>query len=151
MGSSISSVFSNSDINGAIVILGLDASGKTTLLYKLKLGEVTSVPIIGVSMEEVQCKNLQFVTMDVGGRDHPKFNATLLNSKLKATQKPIKGFIFMVDSADSRLAESSEILTKYLELIPELAQVPMLILVNKQDLPNALTPVELFEKLSIYK
>ena len=31
-----------------ILMLGLDASGKTTILYKLKLGEnVTSIPTIG--------------------------------------------------------------------------------------------------------
>lgn len=32
-----------------IVMVGLDASGKTTILYKLKLGEiVTTVPTIGI-------------------------------------------------------------------------------------------------------
>jgi ADP-ribosylation factor protein 1 len=31
-----------------IVMVGLDASGKTTILYKLKLGEiVTAVPTVG--------------------------------------------------------------------------------------------------------
>ncbi|CAI0445739.1 unnamed protein product [Linum tenue] len=34
-----------------ILMVGLDASGKTTILYKLKLGEtVTTTPTIGVSM-----------------------------------------------------------------------------------------------------
>ena len=32
-----------------ILMLGLDAAGKTTILYKLKLGEViSSVPTIGI-------------------------------------------------------------------------------------------------------
>lgn len=32
-----------------IVMVGLDASGKTTILYKLKLGDiVTTVPTIGI-------------------------------------------------------------------------------------------------------
>lgn len=33
-----------------ILMVGLDAAGKTTILYKLKLGEiVTTIPTIGVS------------------------------------------------------------------------------------------------------
>lgn len=35
-------------------MLGLDAAGKTTILYKLKLGEVvSSVPTIGFNVESV--------------------------------------------------------------------------------------------------
>lgn len=35
-------------------MLGLDAAGKTTLLYRLKLGEVvSSVPTIGFNVETV--------------------------------------------------------------------------------------------------
>ena len=39
-----------------ILMVGLDAAGKTTILYKLKLGEiVTTIPTIGV------CLGLRFV------------------------------------------------------------------------------------------
>lgn len=38
-----------------ILMLGLDAAGKTTILYKLKLGEVvSSVPTIGFNVETVE-------------------------------------------------------------------------------------------------
>jgi len=34
-----------------ILMVGLDAAGKTTILYKLKLGEiVTTIPTIGMSL-----------------------------------------------------------------------------------------------------
>jgi len=34
-----------------ILMVGLDAAGKTTILYKLKLGEiVTTIPTIGISL-----------------------------------------------------------------------------------------------------
>ncbi len=37
------------------LMLGLDAAGKTTILYKLKLGEVvSSVPTIGFNVESVE-------------------------------------------------------------------------------------------------
>lgn len=35
-----------------ILMVGLDAAGKTTILYKLKLGEiVTTIPTIGFNVE----------------------------------------------------------------------------------------------------
>ena len=49
-----------------IVMLGLDAAGKTTVLYKLKLGEVvTTIPTIGFNVETVQYKNINFNVWDV--------------------------------------------------------------------------------------
>ncbi|KAJ3521948.1 hypothetical protein NM208_g13071 [Fusarium decemcellulare] len=44
-----------------ILILGLDNAGKTTLLYRLKVGEVvTTIPTIGFNVESVTYKNLNF-------------------------------------------------------------------------------------------
>jgi len=40
---------------------GLDAAGKTTILYKLKLGEVvTTIPTIGFNVETVEYKYTSF-------------------------------------------------------------------------------------------
>ncbi|KAM4108015.1 hypothetical protein ACB094_03G012900 [Castanea mollissima] len=51
-------------------MVGLDAAGKTTILYKLKLGEiVTTIPTIGVSMWRLEYKNISFIVWDVGGQD----------------------------------------------------------------------------------
>lgn len=51
-----------------ILMLGLDAAGKTTILYKLKLGEViASVPTIGFNCEMVEYKNVRFNVFDIGG------------------------------------------------------------------------------------
>ena len=50
--------------------VGLDAAGKTTILYKLKLGEVvTTIPTIGFNVETVEYKNISFTVWDVGGQD----------------------------------------------------------------------------------
>ena len=44
-----------------MLMLGLDGAGKTTILYKMKLGEViTTVPTIGFNIEIVEYKNLRF-------------------------------------------------------------------------------------------
>lgn len=53
-----------------ILMVGLDAAGKTTILYKLKLGEVvTTIPTIGFNVESVEYKNISFTVWDVGGQD----------------------------------------------------------------------------------
>jgi hypothetical protein len=53
-----------------VLCVGLDASGKTTLLYKLNLGEVvTAIPTIGFNHETVVYKNVSFSIWDVGGND----------------------------------------------------------------------------------
>jgi GTPase SAR1 family protein len=40
-----------------VIMLGLDAAGKTTVLYKLKLGEhVTTIPTIGFNVETIEYK-----------------------------------------------------------------------------------------------
>ncbi|KAJ0011075.1 hypothetical protein Pint_33868 [Pistacia integerrima] len=50
-------------------MVGLDASGKTTILYKLKLGEiVATVPTVGFNVETVEYKNISFSVWDVGGQ-----------------------------------------------------------------------------------
>ena len=59
-----------------ILMVGLDAAGKTTILYKLKLGEiVTTIPTIGFNVETVEYKNISFTVWDVGGQDkiRPEF------------------------------------------------------------------------------
>ena len=47
---------------------GLDAAGKTTILYRLKLGEVvTTIPTMGFNVETVEYKEISFTVWDVGG------------------------------------------------------------------------------------
>ena len=51
-----------------ILMVGLDAAGKTTILYKMKLGEVVNtIPTIGFNVETVEYKNISFNVWDVGG------------------------------------------------------------------------------------
>ena len=56
--------------NMSIAMFGLDAAGKTTVSYKLKLGEiVTMIPTIGFNVEQVDIDSQHHVTAwDVGGR-----------------------------------------------------------------------------------
>ncbi|KAA3482989.1 ADP-ribosylation factor 2 [Gossypium australe] len=62
-----------------ILMVGLDAAGKTTILYKLKLGEiVTTIPTIGFNVETVEYKNISFTVWDVGGQDKDELRDAVL-------------------------------------------------------------------------
>ena len=61
-------LFGKKDVR--ILMVGLDAAGKTTILYKLKLGEiVTTIPTIGFNVETVQYKDVVITAWDIGGKD----------------------------------------------------------------------------------
>jgi small GTP-binding protein len=50
--------------------IGLDGAGKTTILYKLKLGEiVTTIPTIGFNVDTITYKSLALTVWDIGGQE----------------------------------------------------------------------------------
>eukprot|EP00930_Biecheleria_cincta_P016597 TRINITY_DN1343_c0_g1_i14.p1 TRINITY_DN1343_c0_g1~~TRINITY_DN1343_c0_g1_i14.p1 ORF type:complete len:204 (+),score=44.00 TRINITY_DN1343_c0_g1_i14:69-614(+) len=126
-----------------ILMVGLDAAGKTTILYKLKLGEVvTTIPTIGFNVETVEYKNISFTVWDVGGQDKIR---PLWRHYYQGTQ----GLIFVVDSNDrDRIEDAREELNKMLNE-DEMRDAILLVFANKQDLPNAMTAAEITEKLGL--
>jgi len=127
-----------------ILMVGLDAAGKTTILYKLKLGEiVTTIPTIGFNVETVEYKNINFTVWDVGGQDKIR---PLWRHYFQNTQ----GLIFVVDSNDrERVKEARAELEKMLSE-DELRDAALLVFANKQDLPNAMSVAELTDKLGLH-
>ena len=128
----------------SIALFGLDAAGKTTILYKLKLGEiVTTIPTIGFNVEQVDYKNISFTVWDVGGQDkiRPLWRHYYQNTE---------GLIFVVDSNDKdRIDAAREELQKMLQE-DELKDSVVLVFANKQDLPNAMSAPEVTEKLGLH-
>lgn len=127
-----------------ILMVGLDAAGKTTILYKLKLGEiVTTIPTIGFNVETVEYKNISFTVWDVGGQDKIR---PLWRHYFQNTQ----GLIFVVDSNDrERITEAKDELNRMLDE-DELRSAVLLVFANKQDLPNAMSPQEITDKLGLH-
>jgi len=134
-----------------ILMVGLDAAGKTTILYKLKLGEVvTTIPTIGFNVETVEYKNISFTVWDVGGQDKIR---PLWRHYYQNTQ----GIIFVVDSNDKERvdgnsnnseASAKEELHRMLAE-DELRDAILLVFCNKQDLPQALSVAEVTERLQL--
>ncbi|KAG8829531.1 hypothetical protein FRC17_006453 [Serendipita sp. 399] len=133
---SLTSLAGNKEVR--IIMLGLDAAGKTTILYKLKLGEVvTTIPTIGFNVESVEYKRVTFTVWDVGGqhRIRPLWRHWAI--------------IYVIDSADvERIPEAREELNGILST-DELKGAPLLVLANKQDLPNALDVSVMINKMGL--
>jgi len=149
MGLAIAKMYENwsgfEDVECGMLMVGLDAAGKTTILYRLKLGEVKSTtPTIGFNVESVQYKNVKFNVWDVGGQ-------TKIRPLWKHYYKGVGGVIFVIDSADpTRLKEAKDELT-YMLNDDLLKDALILVFLNKQDMPIAMKPADMVEKLGLGK
>jgi small GTP-binding protein len=141
-----------------ILMVGLDAAGKTTILYKLKLGEVvTTIPTIGFNVETVEYKNINFTVWDVGGQHkiRPLWRHYFANTA---------AVIFVVDSSDTeridgqslkKSAESFEMEDTAREELhrilcdDQLRDAAVLVFANKQDLPNSVSVNEVSQRLAM--
>lgn len=147
MGSSLSKalgrLFGNREVR--ILMLGLDAAGKTTILFRLKFNHSsTTVPTVGFNKEFVQYKNIKFNVWDVGGQEK-------IQQLWRHYYAGAQGLIFVVDSANvERLDDAREALFNIVN-DPEMSNVSVLVFGNKQDLPTALSPKELTAKLELTK
>ena len=145
-----------------LLMLGLDAAGKTSMfvllprpiglqadlsltaiLYKLKLNQdVTTIPTVGFNVETVTYKNVKFNVWDVGGQDKIR---PLWRHYFSGTQ----GLIFVIDSNDrARIDEARQELHRII-LDREMKEALLLVFANKQDIPGAMTPTEVSEKLRL--
>ncbi|XP_064600987.1 uncharacterized protein LOC135467153 [Liolophura sinensis] len=145
--SKLMGVFSQfSQDQARILMLGLDAAGKTTILYKIKLNEnVHTIPTIGFNVETVSpCKGISFTVWDVGGQDK-------IRSLWRYYFQNTEGLLYVVDSADrERLEESRYELSTILES-DEMRGVPVVVIANKQDLPGAMRTSEIADGLHLTK
>lgn len=114
----------------SVLMLGLDNAGKTTLLYKLKLGSIaTTIPTIGFNVETLTYKQFSIDVWDVGGQDR-------IRPLWRHYYEKARFLIYVVDSCDiERFAEAGKELAK---LSRDLS-VPILIFANKQDCSEAKT------------
>jgi small GTP-binding protein len=133
------------NIDCRLLMLGIDGAGKTTVLYKMKLGDIiNTVPTIGFNVESVTYKNIHLNTWDVGGRSRIR---KLWRHYFEDTQ----GLIFVVDSNDRDRIEEAAIELEKLLREEELKETVVLVLANKQDLPNAVSVSELTERLGLHR
>ncbi|KAG0195111.1 hypothetical protein BGX31_006740, partial [Mortierella sp. GBA43] len=124
--SSARSFFAFSQIPTKSILVGLDAAGKTTILYRLKLGEVvTTIPTIGFNVETITYNKFTLTIWDAycggGGMFSRLWYHYLQN---------MDGMIFVVDSSDElRIREAREHLWSALDELQrrELSSTPLLV------------------------
>ncbi|KAF5456274.1 hypothetical protein F2P56_025774, partial [Juglans regia] len=138
-----SSLFGNREAR--ILVLGLDNAGKTTILYRLQMGEVVStIPTIGFNVETVQYNNIKFQVWDLGGQ-------TSIRPYWRCYFPNTQAIIYVVDSSDTdRLVIAKDEFHAILEE-EELRGAVVLIFANKQDLPGALDDAAVTEALELHK
>lgn len=126
-----------------ILMNGLDAAGKTSILYRLQLGVVvTTIPTIGFNVETVQYKRLSFTCWDVGGKDK-------IRPLWRHYYHGCKAIVFVVDSNDpDRLDYARDELHQMMKE-EELREARLLVFANKQDLKTALGVDEVAQILEL--
>ena len=131
---------SSSTAPSKVILLGLDASGKTTILYRMKEVDVpTTIPTIGFNVESCRLEGFEFTAWDLGGRD--KTRAILGRYHIPGSD----ALIFVVDANDigSRMDQARDEFYRMIGGLEEAKELPVLLLANKQDLPGAMTPEDL--------
>ncbi|XP_058123311.1 ADP-ribosylation factor 6-like [Anopheles ziemanni] len=141
MGKCVSKIFFRKELG--ILMLGLDAAGKTTILYKLKLAQtIIAAPTVGFNVDTVTYKNVKLNIWDVGGDADTR-------PLWKHYCSDMHGLIFVVDCADAnRIHEARQEFHRIIN-DSEMQKAIILIFANKQDLPNAIKPHEIHEKLGL--
>ena len=127
-----------------ILMIGLDCGGKTSILYKIRLGE--HIQRNDFYVDVVEYKNITFVSWDIGGSDKIRGKYC---PEWRKHYKNTTHVIFVVDSNDrERVCWAKQ---EFAEVMQEeyLKDIPVLVFANKQDLPNHLTTDELVEQLEL--
>ena len=134
--SKILDFFSRSRNNFKIIILGIQNAGKTTILYRLSIGQlVKTTPTIGSNVEEISYNNVKLQAWDLGGQESTRsvWNVYFVNTD---------AIIYVIDTHDETYDDSK---TQFYKLLQNdaLKNAVILIYANKQDLPGAKNVAEI--------
>ncbi|XP_074599153.1 ADP-ribosylation factor-like protein 6 [Brevipalpus obovatus] len=134
------------DVN--ILVVGLDNSGKTTILNHFKSEEEKSpeiVATIGFNVDKFRMNHLNFTAFDMSGQGRYR-------NLWEHYFKGINAIVFVIDSSDSlRLVVAKEELDLMLkhEEISTKPHLPILFFSNKMDLKDSLSSLQISQALGL--
>jgi len=143
----LSLMFGSKKKEASIICLGLDNSGKTTIINKLKPEKSQSsdiVPTVGFTVEKVVTNGLNFTVFDMSGQGRYR-------NLWEHYYKDAQAIIFVVDSNDRlRIVVAKEEFDMLLEhQVVKTKRIPILFFANKMDLRDSLTPVQISNLLKL--
>uniref|UniRef100_A0A7M5VA50 ADP-ribosylation factor-like protein 6 n=2 Tax=Clytia hemisphaerica TaxID=252671 RepID=A0A7M5VA50_9CNID len=143
----LSSMFGSKKKEANIICLGLDNSGKTTIINKLKPEKAQStdiVPTVGFTVEKVMANGLNFTVFDMSGQGRYR---NLWEHYFQDAQ----AIIFVIDSSDNlRIVVAKEEFDMLIQHpMIKSRRIPVLFFANKMDIRNALTPVQISNLLKL--
>lgn len=126
-----------------ILMLGMDAAGKSSILYRLKFGgreEIKTIPTLEFNVETLYCRHLQLIVWDIGGGEQQR-------KIWRFYSHGTNGLVFVVDSCDhQRIPLVREEVHK---MTQEVSNCPVLFFANKQDLETAMSVSEITTQLDL--
>lgn len=126
-----------------ILMLGIGAAGKTTILYRLKMNQVVhTIATVGFTLETVHFGDLEFCVWDLGGQDK-------IRPLWRHYFEGVSGVIFVVDSSDRREFNTAKKEFHQIAQAPQLKDCPILVFANKQDIEGAATAEEISAALEL--
>ena len=132
-----------SDQEARLLVLGLDNSGKTTILKKLSDEDISQImPTQGFNIKSLMHDGFKLNVWDIGGQKS-------IRPYWRNYYDQTDALIYVIDSADRRRMEETGVELQQLLDEEKLASVPLLIMANKQDLLNAMSPDEISAELNL--
>jgi len=130
-----------------LTLVGLQNSGKTTLVNVISSGDFHEdmIPTVGFNMKKVTKGNVTIKLWDIGGQ--PRFRGMW-----ERYCRGVNAIVYVVDSADKEKFDASKKELHDLLSKPPLASIPLLVLGNKNDLPESVdlnSIIEIFDLKSI--
>ena len=85
-------------------MVGLDNSGKTSIIYRLKIGDFIDIKLsLGFNIEEIKYNGLNLILWGIGSNNN--FYENKVRKLWKHYYQNIDGIIFVIDSKDTERFE----------------------------------------------